>query len=162
MQSSSGVMTAAADWPIHIERFGLVLDSGGAGRHRGGLAVERVWWATVPGTLLQVRSDRQVHRPFGLRGGLAGTPSANLVRRADGSIERMAPMFGTTLGPGDVFHHRMAGGGGWGDPLERDPGLVAADVLDGKISRAAAHELYGVEVDGDERRPRGASCPRCR
>jgi N-methylhydantoinase B len=141
------VEVAESDWPIVIERYGLVPDSGGAGRYRGGLAIERIWRVIVPGTLLQVRSDRQVHRPYGLAGGLPGAASSNLLLRAGGSIERMPPMFGAVLEPGDVLHHRMPAGGGWGDPLEREPENVATDVLDEKISRGAAREQYAVIVE---------------
>ncbi|HEY1365880.1 MAG TPA: hydantoinase B/oxoprolinase family protein [Gaiellaceae bacterium] len=140
---------AEANWPIFIERYGLVPDSGGAGRYRGGLAVRRVWRTIVPDTLLQVRSDRQVHRPYGLSGGLSGAPSSNLIVRADGSEERRAPMFGAVLQRGDVYDHRMPGGGGWGDPLERDPDAVAWDVLNEKVSSAAARELYAVALKDD-------------
>lgn len=143
------VEVAESDWPIVIERYGLVPDSGGAGLHRGGLAIERVWRATVPGTLLQVRSDRQTHRPYGLAGGQPGAASWNRLLRANGSIEQMPPMFGATLEPGDVFHHRMAGGGGWGEPLDREPEAVAEDVRDGKISRGTAREQYAVVIDRD-------------
>ena len=79
----------------------LVHEGGDHGRHcqkkrefRGGCAIERVWRVTVPGTQLQVRSDRQVHRPYGLAGGGSGAASSNLLLRADGSVERMPPMFG--------------------------------------------------------------------
>jgi 5-oxoprolinase (ATP-hydrolysing)/N-methylhydantoinase A len=141
------VEVAESDWPILIERYGLVPDSGGAGRYRGGLAIERVWRVMVAGTLLQVRSDRQVHRPYGLAGGQPGAASSNLILRADGSIERLPPMFGAALEPGDVFHHRMPAGGGWGDPLDREPEAVADDVREDKISRGAGREQYGVVVD---------------
>jgi N-methylhydantoinase B len=60
-------------------------------------------------------------------------------------------MFSITIGEGDVYVHRGAGGGGWGDPLDRDPAAVAADVANGKVSVAAAWEHYGVAVDGDGR-----------
>ena len=138
------VELAESDWPIMIDRYGLVPDSGGAGRYRGGLAIERVWRVLVPRTAVHVRSDRQVHRPYGLAGGLEGGASSSLLRRADGSLEQMPPMFVADLHQGDVFHHRMPGGGGWGEPFEREPEAVAEDVLDEKISLAAARELYGV------------------
>ena len=137
------VEVAETDWPILIERYGLLPDSGGAGRYRGGLAVERVWRILAPDTAVHVRSDRQVHRPYGLGGGGEGAPSSNLIVRADGTVEQMPPMFVATLQPGDVFHHRMPGGGGHGDPSERDPEAVARDVRDGKVSVDAARELYG-------------------
>jgi 5-oxoprolinase (ATP-hydrolysing) len=143
------VEVAEVDWPIQIERYGLVTDSGGAGRYRGGLAVERVWRVLLPDTLLQVRSDRQVHRPYGLHGGLPGERSSNLIIRQDGSLERLPPMFGAVLQAGDVFHHRMPGGGGWGDPRSRDPEAVARDVRDEKVSRAGAREHYGVHLHDD-------------
>ena len=57
-------------------------------------------------------------------------------------------MFATTLQPGDVFHHRMAGGGGWGEPRDRDRDAVLRDVLDEKVSASAARELYGVVIQG--------------
>lgn len=143
------VEVAEVDWPIHIERYGLVPDTGGAGRFRGGLAVERVWRVLVPDTQLQVRSDRQVHRPYGLAGGLPGERSSNLLLRRDGTLERLPPMFGAVLQVGDVFHHRMPGGGGWGDPLARDPEAVADDIRNDKVTRAAARELYGVHLFDD-------------
>jgi 5-oxoprolinase (ATP-hydrolysing) len=138
------VEVAESEWPIVVEHYGLVADSGGAGQYRGGLAVERVWRCLAADTLLQVRSDRQVHRPYGLAGGGEGAASSNLVVRAGGTVERLPPMFATVLQPGDVFHHRLAGGGGWGDPLERDRDAILRDVRDEKVSAAAARELYGV------------------
>jgi 5-oxoprolinase (ATP-hydrolysing)/N-methylhydantoinase A len=125
---------AETEWPIVVERYGFVADSGGEGRYRGGLAVERVWRCVVPDTALHVRSDRQVHRPYGLAGGQAGAASSNLIVRVNGDREQLPPMFAAVLQPGDVFHHRMAGGGGWGDPRERDPEAAARDVANEKVS----------------------------
>jgi len=139
------VEVAETEWPIVVERYGLVADSGGAGRFRGGLAIERVWRAVAPDTTVHVRSDRQVHRPYGLDGGGEGAASSTLIFRSGGTLERMPPMFGAVLQPGDVLHHRMAGGGGFGDPREREREAVLRDVADEKVSAAAARELYGVE-----------------
>jgi N-methylhydantoinase B len=143
------VELAESEWPIMVERYGLVADSGGAGRFRGGLAVERAWRVLAPDTIVHVRSDRQRHRPYGLAGGGEGGGSWTLLRRADGSVEQMAPMFGALLQPGDVLHHQMAGGGGFGDPFEREAQAVAEDVADGKISAVAARALYGVALAAD-------------
>lgn len=139
------VEVAESEFPIRVERYGLVPDSGGAGRHRGGLSVERVWRCLTPDTSLIVRSDRSAHAPYGLGGGLPGAVSTNLLRRADGSEAVLPSMFSTTIQAGDVYVHRTAGGGGWGDPAQRDPERVAADVADGKVSAEAARELYGWE-----------------
>jgi N-methylhydantoinase B/oxoprolinase/acetone carboxylase alpha subunit len=128
------VEVAETEFPILIERYGLVPDSGGAGKHRGGLAVERVWRCLTPNTSLIVRSDRAAHPPYGLQGGSPGTVSSNLLIRADGSEERLPSMFSITIQAGDVYVHRTAGGGGWGDPAERDPQKHAEDLADGKVT----------------------------
>ena len=129
------VEVAESEFPILIERYGLVPDSGGAGRHRGGLAIERVWRCLTPNTSLIVRSDRAAHPPYGLQGGGPGALSSNLLIHADGTEEVLPSMFSTTIQIGDVYVHRTAGGGGWGDPALRDPARVADDVADGKVTR---------------------------
>src|SRR4051812_16874297 len=142
------VEVAESEFPILIERYGLVPDSGGDGKHRGGLAVERVWRCLTPDTSLIVRSDRAAHAPYGLQGGGSGALSSNVLVRPDGTQEALPSMFSTTIGEGEVYVHRTAGGGGWGDPRERDPEAVANDVADGKVTPEAAHELYGTPSDG--------------
>jgi N-methylhydantoinase B/oxoprolinase/acetone carboxylase alpha subunit len=137
------VEVAESEFPIRIERYGLVPDSGGAGKHRGGLAVERVWRCLTPDTSLIVRSDRAAHAPYGLLGGAPGAVSSNVLQSQDGSETVLPSMFSTTIGEGDLYVHRTAGGGGWGDPRERDPEAVRDDVLDGKVTPKAAEELYG-------------------
>ncbi len=137
------IEVAESEFPILIERYGLVPDSGGAGRHRGGLAVERAWRCLTHSTSLIVRSDRAAHPPYGLAGGAAGAVSSNLLVHPDGSEETLPSMFSTTIAAGDLLVHRTAGGGGWGDPAERDPAAVRDDVLDGKVSASAALRDYG-------------------
>jgi N-methylhydantoinase B len=143
------IEVAESEYPIVVERYGLVPDTGGAGRYRGGLSVERVWRCLTPDTSLIVRSDRARHAPYGLAGGAPGATSVNLVVHPDGSEERLPAMFSTMIGAGDVYLHRMAGGGGWGDPFERDPEAVAHDVRNEKVSVDAAGELYGVVIGRD-------------
>jgi 5-oxoprolinase (ATP-hydrolysing)/N-methylhydantoinase A len=142
------VEVAEADFPILIDRYGFVPDSGGAGRFRGGLAVERRWRLLADDATLLVRSDRQVHRPYGLEGGSSGAASANSI--VSGAEETsLPPMFSTILSAGMQYHHRMAGGGGWGDPLQRDPLAVASDVRNGKVTHGRALDEYGVVLDED-------------
>jgi N-methylhydantoinase B len=57
-------------------------------------------------------------------------------------------MFSTTIGAGEIYVHRTAGGGGWGDPRRRDPAAIADDVADGKVTPEAARRVYGVAIDG--------------
>jgi N-methylhydantoinase B/oxoprolinase/acetone carboxylase alpha subunit len=142
------IEVAEADFPVLIERYGFVMDSAGAGHNRGGLAIERSWRTLAADGNLLVRSDRQRHRPYGLSGGHDGTPSENTLIDGERSSVH-PPMFSTTIGQGVLFHHRMAGGGGWGDPLTRDPQAVADDVRNEKVSAQAALETYGVVVGED-------------
>ena len=143
------VEVAESEFPIVVERYGLVPDTGGPGRHRGGLAIERVWRCLTPGTSLIVRSDRAERPPYGLADGGDGACSSNVLLRPDGTEETLPAMFSTTIEAGDVYVHRTAGGGGWGDPYERDPDAVAADVADEKVSVDAARERYGVVIRPD-------------
>jgi N-methylhydantoinase B len=129
------VEVAETEFPIRVERYALVPDSGGAGAHRGGLAVERAWRCLTPATSLIVRSDRAAHPPYGLQGGAPGALSSNVLVHADGTEEVLPSMFSITIEPGDLYVHRTAGGGGWGDPANRDPAAVEADRADDKVTR---------------------------
>ncbi len=151
------IEVAESEFPIVVERYGLVPDTGGAGEHRGGLAIERIWRCLTPRTSLIVRSDRADRPPYGLAGGAEGGKSSNILIHPDGSEEVLPAMFSTTIEAGDVYAHRMAGGGGWGDPLARDPAAVADDVANEKVSLVAARELYGVVLGADGAADRGAT-----
>src|SRR6266508_2431719 len=144
--SNIPVEQAECEYPLRIEHYGLMRDSGGAGRYRGGMAVERSWRLLAGEANLSIRSDRRVHRPYGLYGGQPGAPSTNILTRAGGE-ELLPTMIATTIRAGDLLYHHMAGGGGWGDPLERPPDEVASDVRNDKVSLAAAREQYGVVIN---------------
>jgi N-methylhydantoinase B len=148
--SNQPVELVEADLPLRISAYGLVPDSGGAGRHRGGLAFEREFQLLAEQAVLTVRSDRRLHPPYGLAGGQPGSPSSNAIRSdaGDRALPPM-PMEAVELRRGDVFRHVSAGGGGFGHPYERDADLVLQDVLDGKVSLAAARKQYGVVLAGD-------------
>ena len=130
---------------VRIDGYGYLPDTGGAGRFRGGLATFRDMTILAPGASVQIRSDRRTHLPYGLAGGACGTPSANLLEPGPG--ETLLPSkLHVTMTAGARHRHVTAGGGGHGDPLTRDPRLVVEDVLDGKVTRAAAERAYGVVV----------------
>jgi N-methylhydantoinase B len=138
-----------ADQPLRVDRYALVPDSGGAGRRRGGLAYVREYAVLAEQATLTIRTDRRDHPPYGLDGGEPGAPSTNLVVSNGDSRELPTmPMEAYTLGRGDTYTHVAAGGGGFGDPFDRDPAAVLEDVLDGKVSVAAARKRYGVVVTG--------------
>lgn len=146
--SNTPVEMIEADQPIVVERYALVRDSGGAGRFRGGLALERHLRFRANDATLQIRSDRRDHPPYGLQGGLSGAPSDVSIRRAGGREEPWPAKFLTTVQNGDVLRIRLAGGGGHGDPFDRSPALVLDDVLEDKMSIEHARNAYGVAIVG--------------
>ncbi len=147
--SNAPVEMIEADQPIVVERYALVPDSGGAGRFRGGLALERHLRFRSNNATLQIRSDRRDHPPYGLAGGGSGAASDVAITRANGVEEACPAKFLTTVNRGDVLRVRLAGGGGHGDPRQRDPDAILEDVLEGKMSVAHARAAYGVVVSGE-------------
>lgn len=132
---------------IFHERLELIPDSGGAGRFRGGLGVLREVRYLEPGEVLSMKKKTKT-RPWALEGGQEPEPS-EMVIWPDTDQEKRVGMYRASMRPGDRFINRTAGGGGYGDPLDRDPTSVANDVLDGYVTRSAATEIYGVNVQLD-------------
>jgi N-methylhydantoinase B len=135
-------------FPIVIERYALVADSGGAGRHRGGLGVERVVRARVPMTF-NTQVERAHCKPWGLNGGSEASGN-EVALRLDGAWKTDFPnakVLVAMLKPGDAFRLRSGGGGGFGAPITRPIGEVESDARQGYISLAAAKNLYGVVLD---------------
>lgn len=134
--------------PIRVRAYALIPDSGGAGRFRGGSAVRLDFQVFHPDTVITARGmERSRFQPWGLFGGEAGAPS-DCWLNPDTSVERRLGKINVErLAAGDVVSIRTPAGGGHGDPWQRDPAAVAADVLDGLVSRAAAACAYGVTLD---------------
>ena len=146
-QSNVSVEMIEQDYPIRINQYGLVSDTGGAGQYRGGLALMREYESLHDGALLNVRSDKRDFPPHGLFNGKNGKPSKNILN--PDSKHKILPVLMTeveTLNRGDVFRHIMAGGGGYGDPLKRTPELVLKDVIEEKVTIAGAREDYSVVI----------------
>jgi N-methylhydantoinase B len=140
---------AEGDLPMRLRWVRLWTDSGGAGRYRGGLGYEaEVEWLRGDGTL-SVRRDRHRTGPWGLFGGQAAPPCRTLLIHPDGSEEEIPSKKVLTIGEGDVMRVWTSGGGGYGDPLGRPAEVVHDDVLDSRVSVAAAARDYGVVVDPD-------------
>lgn len=149
-QSNQPVEMIEAELPLSIERYGFVPDTGGPGRFRGGLALEREYKVHTDKAGMTMRSDRRSHLPYGLAGGKPGTPSWNILNPGpDQRILPALPMESVALVRGDVFRHVTAGGGGYGDPLEREPRSVLDDVLDEKLTESYALREYGVVIDSE-------------
>jgi len=140
-------------FPFRVERLGLARDSGGAGRFRGGLGYEKHLRMLEDARFMCI-ADRSILACWGVRGGRAGA-SFSVTIDPGGPNERELPglVDGEPVRAGEVIRIRTTGGGGWGDPLERDPALVARDVLWEKVSREAARDDYGVVVVGPDDAP---------
>ncbi|BEU28101.1 hydantoinase B/oxoprolinase family protein [Paraburkholderia sp. 22B1P] len=146
--SNQPVELIEARLPLKIADYGFVTDSGGAGKHRGGLAMRRTYELLTESASLGLRSDRRAHRPKGSSGGLDGSPSLNVLTR-DGKATLLPsmPSSVTALKRGDSVCHVAAGGAGYGHPWERDVTAVLEDVLDDRISAQLARAVYGVVID---------------
>jgi len=132
------------NFPLRIRRSALWTDSAGAGKFRGGLGLEKVFEATTTDVTVSHRGERFSTAPWGLLGGQPARSGRAFVVRKDGSREEVASKQMLTLRPGDQLWEYIAGGAGYGDPLERDPELVLADVRDQKIDPEIAETDYGV------------------
>ncbi len=134
-------------YPVRIESTRLREDSGGPGRWRGGLGLTREVRVLVASSRLSVLAEKAVLPPFGVCGGAAGATNRFWVRRGDRPIQP-SPLPGKVGGfpieAGDVVLMESSGGGGFGDPLERDPARVAADLAEGYVTPAGAEREYGV------------------
>ena len=131
-------------FPLRVERLALATDSGGAGYRRGGLGYLKEFRVLRDSSFLCV-ADRAILSCWGLRGGKASAPFRVTIDPG-GPNERVLPglVDDEPIPAGTLVRVETTGGGGWGDPLEREPELVALDVLQGKVSARSASEDYGV------------------
>jgi N-methylhydantoinase B len=139
-----------AKYPILFERFALRTDSGGPGRHRGGLGTEQVVRALAPITV-DVQAERMHCAPWGIEGGMAGLGN-HVTTRLGGEVDLKranAKLRNQRLEAGDAVILRTGGGGGFGSPLERPAEVVAHDVRQGYVSAEVARSAYGVELAAD-------------
>jgi N-methylhydantoinase B len=144
--ASQSIEVTEAEMPLMVTAYEFVTDKAGAGKHRGGVPFRRDYRFLEREGMLQVRSDRRDHRPFGLYGGNPGQPSENYLNpEVDGKL--LPSKLTMIIRSGDVFRHVLAGGGGWGDPLERDSQAVLRDVRNEFLSAHRAKSEYGVIVD---------------
>ena len=140
-------------YPLRVEVYRIAEGSAGPGKHRGGFGIERIWRALAPITL-SVHTNRLKIPAWGVHGGgesgntkvliqPAGTDDWLTVKELYGTISP-AKFSNVPLNPGDRFLFRSPGGGGYGNPLDRDPNLVLEDYLDEMIEVEGAARVYGV------------------
>ena len=159
--ASHSIEVTEAEHPIELLAYEFVADRAGAGKYRGGVPFMRDYRLKEKEATLQVRSDRRTHRPFGLYGGSPGAPSENVIN-PDGEARPLPSKLTITMKQGEVFRHVLAGAGGWGDPVERDPKAVLRDVRNELLSRERAAADYGVILDGAGRQVDAAATARAR
>ena len=144
--ASTSVEITEAEHPIQLLAYEFIPDKAGAGKYRGGTPYRRDYRFLEAEGVLQVRSDRRDVRPYGLYGGQPGKPSRNYFN-PDRDNRCLPSKVTMTITQGDIFRHEVAGAGGWGDPLERDPAAVLKDVRNELISLDVAADEYGVVVE---------------
>src|SRR5262249_47347592 len=143
-------------FPVRIERYEILPDSGGPGRYRGGLGTERVWRLLGGSSQVSICLERTKSAPFGLAGGAAGGAGRIALIGPDGT-EREVPGKGSFTAPaGALIVLRAPGSGGFGPPAERDRARVRDDVTNGYVSPLSA------VADYDYRDRDDLACPACR
>ncbi|HYX89974.1 MAG TPA: hydantoinase B/oxoprolinase family protein, partial [Myxococcaceae bacterium] len=141
-----------SDMPVIVGRYGLRPDSGGAGRFRGGMGLDYALTVLPPEAVLTSRGmERYAFQPWGREGGRPGANGRTvLVEQADGSPSEIGKVDLLRMPPRATLRIETAGGGGYGNPFERDPALVLADVRDGLVSLEHARQEYGVAIVGEQ------------
>jgi N-methylhydantoinase B len=147
--ASFSIEVIEAENPLEVLDYAMVPDTAGAGMYRGGVSLRRTWRMLADEGILQVRADRQTHRPYGLSGGMPGAAGRNILDPGTNGERKLHAKLTMTMRRGDVFRHDLPGAGGWGDPLLRDTALVARDLRDGLVTIEGAARDYGVVAHGD-------------
>jgi N-methylhydantoinase B len=113
------------------------------------MAQRKTWRMLADEGILQVRADRQTHRPYGLQGGGPGAPGLNVMNPGLAGEAKLHSKVTMNLKRGEIFRHELPGAGGWGPALDRDLDLVARDLRDELVTPEAAGRDYGVVVADD-------------
>lgn len=121
-------------YPLRVTRYELRADTGGVGRHRGGLGIRRDLTAIGHTARVSLLGDRRRTAPYGAAGGMAGAVGEDLLILPDGRARRLPGKGSVLLEPGATLSVRTPGGGGYGPPAERDPEAVRRDVREGRVS----------------------------
>ena len=133
-------------YPLRVTDYSYRPDSGGAGEFRGGLGLRRDIEALAE-TTFSLLADRRTHRPYGLTGGEPGAPGADYLI-TDDETEPIPAKSTHRLQAGDVVSIRTPGGGGYGDPADRDPESIRRDLAAGKLSPDSARSAYDFDPSG--------------
>jgi N-methylhydantoinase B len=142
--SNTPIEMIEMSFPVRVEEYTLLPDTGGAGTWRGGLGVRRVWRVLEQDSHAAVCCERTVTPPFGLAGGLTGAPARLMLELPDGSSRRLVSKGGFVAPAGSRVVMEAPGSGGYGPPSGRHRAQLAEDVRDGYVTEAAARRDYGM------------------
>ena len=134
-------------YPVRTVRYQLIPDSDGAGRYRGGLGVLREYTFPAHTPKFTILADRRIFPPRGLFGGQDGRTARYTLVLATGETKDLPSKCTFVVPEGAIVRYETCGGGGYGEPFQRIPALVARDVRDGKVGIERAMEAYGVAID---------------
>ena len=134
-------------YPIRFLKYELRRDSGGPGKWRGGVGLERSWMLLTSSATLSVLAERTKTSPWGLYGGKPGAKGEYYIIKRNGKRIKLKSKCTVKIEKGDIFVVRTPGGGGYGNPLERNPELVHQDILEGLVSLEEAEKSYGVIIN---------------
>ena len=144
--SNTPVEIIEMSFPLRIEEYSVIPDSGGAGTYRGGLGVRRVWRVLERQSHASVCCERTVTPPFGLQGGLPGAPAIIELVAPRSNARKLTSKGGFLAPAGSLVVMEAPGSGGFGPPSARDPAALAEDLLDGYVTATAARRDYGYEA----------------
>ena len=134
------------NYPLRIVRYELINDSGGAGKHRGGMGIRRDYELVDHDASMTIMSDRDHWGPWGLFGGEAGEKAYYVLNPGENE-KRLGSKLTVDLQSGSRLSFQTPGGGGYGSPLDRDPEKVLQDVRNGKVSKKYAKSSYKVVLN---------------
>jgi N-methylhydantoinase B len=141
------IETIETSYPIRLIKYELRADSGGPGKRRGGVGIERSWVILAESATVSILAERNKIPPWGLNEGKQGALGEFLLVNSTGTQIRLGSKSSFRMMKGDILIIRTPGGGGFGNPCQRNPQLVLRDVLNGFVSIEAAKREYGVAVD---------------
>ncbi len=142
------VEAVETEFPVRVERYELVTDSAGPGTFRGGLGTRRQWRILAEESVINIRTDRFKFSSPGVFGAKPARPSRACLNPGTPEERPLtSKVANLRLKKGDLLSWELAGGGGWGEPRERDPERVRQDVLRGYVSLEAARQDYGVVLN---------------
>jgi N-methylhydantoinase B len=133
-------------FPVRVEYYEIIADSGGAGQYRGGCGARRAWRVLGKASHASVCCERTQSAPFGLAGGKPGAKARISMRTADGKTRELVSKGGFAAPADACIMFEVPGSGGYGPVEARDPQQLALDVLNGYVSVEGAKRDYGVEL----------------